>query len=329
MNERMTSLLILAGIVLVLILLGVTFWTVRVPSASSRGGTIRTDAAMRDELARDVTALASFSQRNALDLRALRASAEIVRQAFAGAGYPVETQKFTVEKVEYENVIAELRGTELPDEVVVIGAHYDSVFDSPGADDNASGVAGLLAVARRIAREPQRRTIRFVAFCNEEPPFFRSSQMGSYQYAKSLHDRGERVVAMISIESIGFFSTEAGTQRYPKPLDAFYPSSADFIGVVGNVASRALVSRTARAFANASPLPVEAAAMPGIVGEAAWSDHWSFWQFGVPALMVTDTALFRNPNYHTPDDLPDTLDYERMTAVVTGLSGVVRDLGSR
>lgn len=329
MNERMTSLLFLGAVVLVFVLLGAAYWTVRVPDASSRGGALVPDPELRDELARDVTALASFSQRNALDLAALRTSAEIIRQSFAASGYRVETQKFAVEKVEYENVIAELRGTELPGEVVVIGAHYDTVFDSPGADDNASGVAGLLAVARRLASEPQRRTIRFVAFCNEEPPFFRSPQMGSHHYAKLLRDRHEKVVAMISVESIGFFSSDPGTQRYPKPLDSFYPSTADFIGVVGNTRSRALVVRTARAFAAASPLPVEAAALPGIVGEAAWSDHWSFWQFGVPALMITDTALFRNPQYHTPEDLPGTLDYERMTAVVRGMLGVARDLGSR
>ena len=225
-----------------------------------------------------------------------------------------------------DNVELEIKGS--GDEVVLIGAHYDAVAGSPGADDNASGVAALLAIARRIRNIRPARTIRLVAFTNEEPPFFKTPEMGSYQYAKRAHERREKIVAMLSLESIGYYDTRPKSQQYPPPLNAFYPSVGDFIGFAGNLKSRALIRRCVASFRRHANFPVESAALPEIIQEVGWSDQWSFWQFGYPALMVTDTALFRNPHYHTPGDTADRLDYERMARVTEGLVGVTLDLAS-
>jgi Zn-dependent M28 family amino/carboxypeptidase len=327
---RMLITLLIAA-VLVVVLLFALHRVARIPDVSSRGTTralAAEELALRAALMRDVSALASHSQRNALDMRALAQSAEFIEASFRASGLEPQRQTYAVSDVDYANVFAIVKGTTHPDEIVVIGAHYDSVFDSPGADDNASGVAGMLAVARALAKHPADRTIHFVAFATEEPPFFRSVEMGSHHYAKSLHDRRANVVSMMSVESIGYYSSKPRSQRYPSFLAPFFPSVADFIGVVSNLESRALARRCALRFGT-NGVPVEAAALPSLVPEAGWSDQWSFWQFGYRAVMVTDTALFRNANYHTPNDTPETLDYDQMTRVVVALTEVVKDLTRR
>jgi Zn-dependent M28 family amino/carboxypeptidase len=329
MSKMLIALVIAA--VLAAVLLFALHRVVRIPDVSSRGTTralTAEDLALRASLMRDVATLASHSQRNALDMRALAQSAEFIEASFHAAGLEPQRQAFHAGDVDYANVFAIVKGTTRPDEIVVIGAHYDSVFDSPGADDNASGVAGMLAVAHALAKHPADRTIHFVAFATEEPPFFRSMEMGSYHYAKSLHERRANVVGMLSVESIGYYSSKPRSQRYPAFLGRFFPAVADFIGVVGNLQSRGLAQRCAATFGR-NGVPVEAAALPSLVPEAGWSDQWSFWEFGYRAVMVTDTALFRNANYHTPDDTPDTLDYDQMTRVVVALTDVARELARR
>ncbi len=163
-------------------------------------------------------------------------------------------------------------------------------------------------------------------FVNEEPPYFQSAQMGSWVYAKACHDRDENVVAMISLETIGYYSDAPNSQHYPFPFGLLYPSTADFIAFVGNTASRALVRETVASFRRHAQFPSEGAAVPGWITGVGWSDHWAFWQEGYPALMVTDTAPFRYPHYHDSTDTPDKLDYERFARVVDGLAGVVGDL---
>lgn len=324
------SLLVLVAILAVIAGAFFAYRTIRMPQSSSTGTERPLDAQeleVRTSLIQDVMALASFGQRNALSLRGLTAAAAFVRSSMQQAGCTPQSQKFRVGHVDYENIFAIVPGSKRPDEIIVIGAHYDTVFDSPGADDNASGVAGMLAVMRAMRGHPPERTIHFVAFANEEPPFFRTRDMGSYHYAEALHAKKSRVIAMLSIESIGFYRKTPRSQLYPAPLDRFFPSTADFIAVVGNLSSRELAARCAGAFQRTG-VAVEAAAMPSFIQEAAWSDHWSFWEFGVPAVMITDTALFRNANYHTPDDLPETLDYDQMTRVVTGLIAIARELGT-
>jgi Zn-dependent M28 family amino/carboxypeptidase len=221
------------------------------------------------------------------------------------------------------NLIVETLGSTKPKEIIVIGAHYDTCMGTPGADDNATGVAGVLALARAFAGRPQARTLRFALFVNEEPPTFQTPDMGSWVYAKACRARGDNIVAMFSLESIGYYCDEPGSQKYPPPVGLFYPSKGDFIAFIGNGSNRALVRRCIRQFRSTTQFPSEGAAVPAALPGVGWSDHWSFWQEGYPALMVTCTAPFRNPNYHKPGDTPETLDYERLARVVMGVERVV------
>src|SRR6266545_2843962 len=218
--------------------------------------------------------------------------------------------------------------TALAHDIVVLGAHYDTAEDAPGADDNASGVAGVLVLARVFAHERQARTVRFVFFPNEEPPSFPTADMGSRHYATAARARNDQIVAMLSIESIGYYDTEKGSQRYPFPLNLAYPDVGDFIGFVSNLKSRSLLHRAIAAFRAHATLPTQGAAAPSWVPGVWWSDHWSFWREGYPAIMITDTAPYRNPFYHTPQDTPDKLDYDRMARVVHGLTHVVRAIAN-
>jgi Zn-dependent M28 family amino/carboxypeptidase len=279
--------------------------------------------ALAAELQRDVIALCANGPRNHWSIDSLTAAAAYVEQSFQAAGYTVERQVYA-EHIGGVNLIVEIAGTSKDN--VVIGAHYDSVYDSPGADDNASGVAGLLALARRFAGTKPKKTLRFVAFANEEPPHFQSPAMGSLAYAKRCRDRGERIAAMLSLEMLGYYDPRRGAQQYPPALSPFFPDTGDFIAFAGNLGSRGLVKQCANAFRAHGAMHAESAALPELIPQTGWSDQWSFWQFGWKAIMVTDTALFRNPHYHTAHDTPETLDYERMARVVEGLEAVIREL---
>lgn len=214
------------------------------------------------------------------------------------------------------------------DEIVVIGAHYDTVPGSPGADDNATGVAALLAIARCFVHEQPAHTVRFVAFANEEPPFFATEQMGSWLYAKRSRDRGERIVAMLSFDALGFFSNAPGSQQYPAMLESIFPSTGNFVAFASNLESRALLEHCLDVFRSHATIPSEGGAFPEEVPGVSWSDQWSFWRHGYDAVMVTDTALYRNPHYHTRTDLPDTLDYEALARTTEGLVEVIRALAT-
>jgi hypothetical protein len=223
------------------------------------------------------------------------------------------------------NIEAEIRGAR--PEIVVIGAHYDSVFGSPGANDNGSGVAALLALARRFAGKPTGQTLRFVAFANEEPPYFQTEQMGSLVYARQCKARGDQISAMISLETMGYFSDAPGSQTYPSlGIRPFYPSTGNFIGFVGNIRSRALLHRAILLFRQQAKLPSEGGALPSFLPGVGWSDQWAFWQCGYPAFMITDTAPFRYPHYHEATDTPDKLDYDRFALVVSGVEKMIAEL---
>ncbi|HYC72356.1 MAG TPA: M20/M25/M40 family metallo-hydrolase [Opitutaceae bacterium] len=259
----------------------------------------------------------------------LRRAADYVAGELARDGWTVRRLPYEVRGVVCENIEVERRGARQPDEIIVIGAHYDSIVSTPGADDNASGVAALLALAKRFraeGREPD-RTLRFVAFPNEEPMYFQTRFMGSRVYARACRERGDRIVGMLSLESIGYYSSRRGTQHYPSIWIAlFRPSRGNFLAFVGNKSSAPLLDQATQAFGESGKLPLQRAALPDGVQGVGWSDHWSFWQEGYPAIMATDTATFRNPHYHQPTDKPDTLDYASFTAAVEGLEAVVAAL---
>ena len=205
---------------------------------------------------------------------------------------------------------------------VVVGAHYDTVPGSPGADDNASGVAVLIELARMGL------PARFVAFANEESPYFRSRAMGSWAWASRARERGEAVSAMLSLEMLGYYRDAPGSQHYPAPLGFFYPDRADFIGFVGDLGARELVHKVIASFRRHASFPSEGVSAPVLIPGVDWSDHWSFRQHGFPAIMVTDTAFNRYPHYHLESDTPEKLDYERMARVTLGLAAVIKDLAN-
>jgi Zn-dependent M28 family amino/carboxypeptidase len=222
-----------------------------------------------------------------------------------------------------ENIEVEVRGTDRPDHILVIGAHYDSVEGSPGANDNGTGVAAMMALARVFVQTPSKRTVRFVAFVNEEPPFFQTDDMGSRVYAKRSRQRGESIDLMISLETIGYFSDTPGSQSYVPPLNFLYPSTGNFIAFVSNTDNGLWVETVTDLFRRQVPFPSEGAALWGWIPGVGWSDHWAFWKEGFPAVMVTDTAPFRYPYYHTADDTPDKVNYEHLARVVSGLREVI------
>lgn len=257
---------------------------------------------------------------------ALQEAAGAVESAFAAAGYEVRRQGFEANGRTCYNLEVELRGTERPEEIVVVGGHYDSAGDTPAANDNATGTAAVLALARAFAGSAHPRTVRWVAFVNEEPPYFQTDLMGSRVYARRCRQRGENIVAMLSLETMGYYSDEDGSQHYPFPFSWFYPSTGNFIGFVGNVSSSGLVKRVVSSFRRHARFPSEGAAVYGWIAGIGWSDHWSFWKEGYPALMVTDTAPFRYPHYHSRRDTPDKVQYDRLARVVAGLRRVVEEL---
>ncbi len=209
---------------------------------------------------------------------------------------------------------------------VIVGAHYDTVPGSPGADDNASGVAALIELVRLLGKEGL--PIRFVAFANEEVAHFRTADMGSWSWAARAKERGEDVRAMLSLEMLAYYDDAPGSQRYPAPLRLFYPDRANFIAFVGDLGARALVRKTISSFRTHAAFPSEGLAAPSFIPGVTWSDHWPFRQHGFPAIMVTDTAFNRYAHYHLPSDTAEKLDYERLARVTLGLAGVLRDLAS-
>ena len=272
------------------------------------------------------TVPASLAEPFADRLRAhvLRLAGEIgERHVWRRQDYTVTAQPYTAYEVKSENLEITLAGTIRPSEIIVIGAHYDSVRGSPGANDNASGVAALLEIGRALKGAGLRRTVRLVAFVNEEPPFFYWGEMGSGVYAKAARRRGDDIRLMMSLEMLGAYSDAPGAQNYPPFLGWFYPDRANFIAFVSNIASRHVLRRTVAAFRSVSAFPVETLVAPRIVPGVSWSDQLSFWREGYPALMVTDTAFHRYPHYHTAQDTPDRIDYARMAQVVEGLTKAI------
>ena len=274
-----------------------------------------------------VDALAThIGERNDRHPEALAKAADYIVGQWTQAGYAPQRSPYTAEGKTYQNISVERVGTKTPQEIVIIGAHYDSAWGTPAANDNGSGVAALLALSRALAAHTPGRTLRFVAFTNEEPPHFQTDSMGSLVYARACQARGEKVVAMLSLETMGYYRDAKGSQHYPPPLAAMYPDTGNFVAFVGNLKSAALVKRTVGVFKAKAGFPVEAAALPSILQGVGWSDHWSFWQVGVPAVMVTDTAPFRYPHYHKAEDTAEKLDYPRLAQVVRGLEPVIIDL---
>lgn len=270
------------------------------------------DRALSLRLRLHVAALAA-NERNA----DLETPARYIEAAFAAQGHQPESQYF-------ESGGRRVRNIEAGAGKIIVGAHYDSVPGSPGADDNASGVAVLIELAAFLKNDTP--PIRFVAFANEEAPYFYGPEMGSWAFAKRARERGEAIRAMFSLEMLGYYRDAPGSQRYPPPLGLFYPDRADFLAFVGDLGARSLVRDAIRVFRDRSGFPSEGVAAPALIPGVTWSDHWSFRRQGFDAIMITDTAFNRYPHYHLPSDTPEKLDYERMARVTLGLAEMLKEL---
>jgi len=261
-----------------------------------------------------------IGERSYLNSGALSDTIDYISSEFKKYGYEPKEQAYEAQGRTYKNIYIEKKGSTSPDSVFIVGAHYDTVSTTPGADDNASGVAGLLELARLLADKPLDRTVQFVAFALEEPPFFRTEQMGSFVYAKNLKEKTIDVKGMICLESIGYFTDDRGSQMFPLAFFRFlYPSTGDFIIFASNLQSKGFLNRLKNSFHKGTSLPAERISTFAIIPGVDFSDHRSFWKFGYDAVMITDTAFYRNPQYHGAGDVPGILDYDRMAEVVIGL----------
>jgi hypothetical protein len=324
----------LSILALVVALLAGRWWftSIRMPGRSYSGSLAplnAEDTALRDRLRAHVVALATtIGARSTSAPAGLARAVTYVNDSLVSAGYSVTHEAFRADSTLCENLIVERPGGALRNEVVVIGAHYDGVLDKPAANDNASGTAAVIELARTFATETLPRTVRFVAFTNEEPHHFQTDTMGSVVNARRARTRGDDVVAMVSLETIGYYDTRPDSQHYPPPLGIIYPDRGDFIAFVGSDVMVGMVRSAIGAFRVRTHFPSEGVALSERIPGVGWSDHWSYWRSGYPAIMVTDSAPYRDPNYHRHSDTPDKLDYDRMTRVVGGLVDVVRHLAS-
>ncbi len=270
----------------------------------------------------------TIGQRSYLDVEKLNMTAQYIEDRLVSYGCSTVRQPFNYRGNVYYNIIGEVKGAQRSDKgILIVGAHYDTVIGTPGADDNASGIGGMIELARLTALEPLGKTIRFAAFCLEEPPAYMTKNMGSYVYAKSLYESKTDVYGMISLEMLGYFSDLKNSQYYPNHIFRyFYPDRANFIAFVGNIASLWFTKRVKNNFMAVSSFPVESLNSISVIPGVDFSDHRNFWKFGYPAFMITDTAFYRNPNYHELGDTASTLNYDLMAELVLGIYKALKTL---
>lgn len=322
----------LIGLGLLAAVLGILAWYVIAMPGRSHAGPLPALSAEETLLAQRLRAhvqvlAGDIGERHLLRPGSMDRAADYIRDELEAAGYSVRDLAFGPAERPSRNLEASLPGGALGEQIIVVGAHYDTIPGTPGADDNASGVAGLIEIARLLRAYAPERSLRFVAFANEEAPYYGTELMGSRVYAEQARARNQDVRLMISLEMLGYYSDEPGSQHYPRPFAWFYPSIADFIAFVGNVHSRDMLHAAIRSFRSHTAFPAEGVAAPeSLAPDIRRSDHAAFWAEGYKGFMVTDTAGFRNPHYHRAGDRPETLDYERMARVVAGLARTLQDL---
>ena len=286
---------------------------------------------MAARLATHVRAVASRPH-NIDHYPALEAAARYIETTLTGIGYVPTAQRYVVAGREVRNIEVVIAGPDAGPHTptIVVGAHYDSPDDSPGANDNGTGVAALIEIARGLrGLDPRAHRLRLVFFVNEEHPYGKTPDMGSWRHARSLEDAGERVRGMIALETLGYFSDAPGSQQFPFPFGYVYPHVGNFVAFVGLPGSRRFLHQAIGAFRRETSFPSIGGVAPGFLEGIDLSDHWAYHQFAIPALMITDTAPFRNPYYHQRHDLPDTVDYESLARITGGLERMVRALVGR
>ncbi|MCE3015122.1 MAG: M28 family peptidase [Pirellula sp.] len=263
--------------------------------------------------------------------KSIAATMGYIEGQWADMGYTSSRECFDAIGDEATNIIVEQVGCKHPEEIILLGAHYDTIYSTPGADDNASAVAVLLEVGRLLRQHQSKRTIRYAAFACEEPPYFNVDAMGSQHHARQSRLRGDKIRGMLCLEMVGYYCDAANSQKVPplipKWLRRFFPHRGNFLAAVGNMPSWKLCWRFRRGFKRgARSMPLFSVCLPEKINEIRLSDNSSFWDQGYPALMLTDTSFLRNPNYHRATDTPETLDYQRMTDVTLGVASALRYL---
>ncbi len=280
---------------------------------------------LEETLKKHVEVLAGeIGERSFIQYENLEKAKDYIIRVFEEYRYQPEEQIYFFQGKSFKNIIATKRGKSK--KAIIIGAHYDSVIGSPGADDNASGVSGLLELANLLKEEELSKTIKFIAFTNEEPPFFLTPDMGSQVYVREAKRKREDIEAMLCLESLGYYSDKKGSQSYPFGLSLFYPDRGDFIGIVGDLKSKKLVRDTKEILKKKNVKTQSLVALGFLVPAIEFSDHSSFWRAGYKAIMITDTAFYRNPYYHTHQDTPDKLNYKKLKELIIGLKDVIIEL---
>jgi Zn-dependent M28 family amino/carboxypeptidase len=270
-----------------------------------------------------------IGSRSVFEYEKINASKDYIETFLEDLGLEYILQSFQYRERTFSNIIVTLEGQKEPGEIFIIGAHYDTVFGTPGADDNASAVAVLLELCRLLKDYQPSKTLKLIFFVLEEPPTFKTKYMGSYVYAKTAKKNKEKINGMISLEMLGYYRDKKGAQLYPLPLmGLFYPKAPNFIGVVGDLKSRKLIKKVANSIKKGCAIPVEKLSTVKFVPGVSFSDHGSFWKMGYPAVMITDTAFYRNPNYHSINDTIDTLDFDQMAELLTGIKQAALELTS-
>lgn len=318
-------------ILAIIFITGFLFYMVYMPGISYSGPITLSgeEKNLSTRLQQHVLVLAGhIGERNLTRSAALEASAQYIERQFKRMGYSVKLQTYSIGVNRVRNIIAEIKGQRKPQSILIVGAHYDSVAGSPGANDNASGVAAMLELARIFAKTKPAYSIRFIAFVNEEPPYFKTSIMGSRVYVDHILNESPHIIGMFSLETMGYYRSDKKTQHYPLPFNYFYPEQGNFIAFVGNLYSRDFLHRSLSLFRQHTKFPSEGVASPSWITGIDWSDHGSFWKYDYPALMVTDTAIFRYPHYHTARDLPRYINFDYLARVVTGLYAVILELAN-
>jgi len=284
------------------------------------------EAALKEALRRDVLALADgIGERHLGRPAALERSAALIESRLTAAGLAVAVETFSVGGKRCRNLVADL-GPPAPR--LLVGAHYDTVPGSPGADDNATGVAALLALADHFGGQEAPPPLRLAAFVNEEPPYFQSEAMGSRVHARSCKEAGVPLTGAVALDGLGYYSDRPGSQGYPLPDAEPLTDVGEFLGFVANEASAGLLEDLLVAFRGQTSLPAQGAILPEWAPGTGWSDHWAFWQEGWPGVMVTDTLPYRHPGYHGPGDTIEQLDFDRLARAGSGLIGAIEELAA-
>lgn len=287
--------------------------------------------ALKEQLFRHVDMLAGvIGPRHPGKPHTMSATAGYIDEQFRRCGLSPVRESFSVSNQSIDNVLVTIPGSQTPESVVILGAHYDSTPSTPGADDNASAVAVLLETARLLKEIKPQKTVRFAAFACEESPYFHTDEMGSLIHARGCRSRGENVIGMLCMEMVGYYLDGVGTQQIPPSIPGMlrklFPSRGNFLAAVGNIKSTGLCWKFRRGFKSATQFPLFSVVLPERIREIHLSDNSAFWSMGYPALMLTDTSFLRNPNYHQWSDTPDTLDYVRMAEVTCGVAAAVQRL---